>query len=70
MNKSEAEQRKQSIIEELQRLKHLQYAHAHLDDGLFVRSVVAQMNEAMHGEANSNHYKIESLGMKLRLTEK
>ena len=48
MNKSEAEQRKQSIIEELQRLKHLRKTRMlSLDDGLFVRSVVAQMNEAI-----------------------
>ena len=48
MNKSEAEQRKQSIIEELQRLKHLRKTRMlSLDDGLFVRSVVTQMNEAI-----------------------
>ena len=48
MNKSEAEQRKQSIIEELKRLKHLRKTRMlSLDDGLFVRSVVAQMNEAI-----------------------
>ena len=48
MNKSEAEQRKHSIIEELKRLKHLRKTRMlSLDDGLFVRSVVAQMNDAI-----------------------
>ena len=48
MSKSAGEIRKQEILQQLKRLKHLRKTRMlSLDDGLFVRSVVAQMNEAI-----------------------